>query len=224
MVMVSAIVIGYANRMNPGPVLNAATSLAILGYAVPGSIIAIGLMRASGLADAQLSPMLKAMFGERANILLTGSVAALLFLYAARFIAAALQSVRSGLSRITPSIDHAARSLGRSPTGAAIAVHVPLIAPSALTAALIVFVEVMKELPGTLILRPFNFDTLAIAAYNYAADERLAEAGAPALAIVAAGLIPVVLLMGAIGRARPGQAPDTLPVTADGDYFQPARS
>ncbi len=204
-----AILIGYANRIAPGPGLQFATSIAVLGYAVPGSIIAIGLMRFLGLVDANAGIVLDSYFGGN-NTLLGGSIVALLFLYASRFLAAALQAVRSGLSRITRSIDDAARSLARGPVQAALRVHVPLIAPSALTALLIVFVEVMKELPGTLILRPFNFDTLAVAAYNYAADERLAEAGLPALAIVVAGLIPVVLLIAAIARSRPGQMPDAV--------------
>jgi iron(III) transport system permease protein len=200
-----AVLIGYANRIAPQRRLQVATAIAVMGYAVPGSIIAIGLMRLLALVDASLGSSLDAVFGGN-NTLLGGSIVAMLFLYASRFLAAALQAVRSGLSRITRSIDDAARSLARGPADAGLRVHVPMIAPSALTALLIVFVEVMKELPGTLILRPFNFDTLAVAAYNYAADERLAEAGRPALAIVVAGLIPVMLLIAAIARARPGQA------------------
>lgn len=206
-----AMLIAYANRIAPTSSLRVATAIAVLGYAVPGSIIAIGLMRALALVDASVGASLDATFGGT-NTLLGGSILAMLFLYASRFLAAALQAVRSGLSRITRSIDDAARSLARGAADAGLRVHAPMIAPSALTALLIVFVEVMKELPGTLILRPFNFDTLAVAAYNYAADERLAEAGRPALAIVVAGLIPVALLITAIARARPGQQPE--PVTA----------
>ena len=211
-----AMLIGYANRIAPHRGLRFATAIAVMGYAVPGSIIAIGLMRLLALVDASFGTTLDAIFGG-SNTLLGGSLVAMLFLYASRFLAAALQAVRSGLSRITRSIDDAARSLARGPADAGLRVHVPMIAPSALTALLIVFVEVMKELPGTLILRPFNFDTLAVAAYNFAADERLAEAGRPALAIVVAGLIPVVLLIAAIARARPGQAPER--VIAVGDAF-----
>jgi iron(III) transport system permease protein len=208
-----AVLIGYANRIAPQRALSFATAIAVLGYAVPGSIIAIGLMRALALFDAGVGTALDSVLGG-SNALLGGSLVAMLFLYASRFLAAALQAVRSGLSRITRSIDDASRSLARGPVDAGLRVHVPMIAPSALTALLIVFVEVMKELPGTLILRPFNFDTLAVAAYNYAADERLAEAARPALAIVVAGLIPVVLLIAAIARVRPGQAPKpTMAVT-----------
>ena len=117
----------------------------------------------------------------------------------------ALQSVGAGFERITPSIGSAARLLGRGPWDSLRRVYLPLVAPSVLTAALLVFVDVMKELPATLMLRPFNFDTLAIAANNYASDERLYWAAAPSLAIVAAGIVPCILLIRGIAASAQGQ-------------------
>jgi len=128
------------------------------------------------------------------GLLLTGSIAALVYAYVVRLLAVALQTTEAGLARITPSMEDAARSLGASPGGALVRVHVPLIASSLAAAALLVFVDVLKELPATFALRPFNFDTLAIEAYNLAKDERLAEAAAPSLVIVAVGLIPVLFV------------------------------
>jgi iron(III) transport system permease protein len=128
----------------------------------------------------------------RFGLLLTGTVAALVYAYLVRLLAVALQTTEAGLAKITPSMDDAARSLGATPAATLARVHVPLLAPSLATAALLVFVDVLKELPATFALRPFNFDTLAVEAYNLAKDERLAEAALPSLAIVAAGLLPLI--------------------------------
>jgi len=120
------------------------------------------------------------------------------------FLALGYRTVDSGLTRVTPSIEGAARTLGSSPTRALLRVHVPIIRPSVITAALLVFVDTMKELPLTLILRPFNFDTLATFVYQYASDELLEECALGALTIVAAGVIPVMLVSRTIARSRPG--------------------
>ena len=126
-----------------------------------------------------------------------------------RFLAVALQSVEAGLAKITPSMDDAARSLGTAPFGILTRVHAPLLAPSLLTAALMVFVDVMKELPATFMMRPFNFDTLAVQAYNLAADERLSELAAPALTIVVVGLVPLIVLSrSVVARARVAPSAD----------------
>jgi iron(III) transport system permease protein len=130
----------------------------------------------------------------KAGLLLTGTLAALVYACLVRFLAVALQTTEAGLARITPSMEDAARSLGASPAATLARVHAPLLAPSLASAALLVFVDVMKELPATFALRPFNFDTLAIEAYNLAKDERLAEAAVPSLVIVLAGLVPLVAL------------------------------
>ena len=143
-------------------------------------------------------------FGISTGLILTGGIAALVYAYLVRFLAVALQSVEAGLAKVTPSMDDAARSLGTAPLGILTRVHAPLLAPSLLTAALMVFVDVMKELPATFMMRPFNFDTLAVHAYNLAADERLSELAAPALTIVAAGLVPLVVLSRSGACARGG--------------------
>ena len=121
-------------------------------------------------------------------------------------LALALNTVEASLGRITPSMDVAARTLGASPAGTLARVHAPLVSGGLLTAAIIVFVDVLKELPATLLMRPFNFDTLAVRTYQLAADERLTEAALPALSIVLVGIIPVVILSLALARSRPGHA------------------
>ena len=118
----------------------------------------------------------------------------MLFRSLVRFLAVALQTIEAGLARVTPSMEDAARSLGASPARTLFRVHAPLVAPSLASAALLVFVDVMKELPATFALRPFNFDTLAIEAYHLAQDERLAEAAVPSLVIVLVGLVPLLVL------------------------------
>jgi len=187
-----ALVLAYAARLTRSPLVAGANRIAALGYAVPGAVIAVGVLVPLGRLDNALAGWLEAAFGARLGLLLTGTVAALVYAYLVRLLAVALQTTDAGLARITPSMDDAARSLGATPAAALARVHVPLLAPSLATAALLVFVDVLKELPATLALRPFNFDTLAVEAYNLAKDERLAEAALPSLAIVAAGLLPVI--------------------------------
>ncbi|TXG93489.1 MAG: iron ABC transporter permease, partial [Rhodocyclaceae bacterium] len=136
------------------------------------------------------------------GLLLTGGIAALVYAYLVRFLAVALQTVSASLSKITPSMDDAAKSLGCAQGEMLRRVHVPLLRGSLFTAGLLVFVDVMKELPATLVMRPFNFDTLATQTYTLASDERLAEASTAALAIVAVGLVPLVALSRQIARSR----------------------
>ena len=147
----------------------------------------------------------RSTFGAEVGLVLTGSVAALVYAYCVRFLAIALQTVEASLGKITPSMDDAARMLGVGPGATLRRVHMPIMAGSLMTAWLIVLVDVMKELPATILMRPFNFDTLAVQVYNLAKDERLAEAALPALTIVGVGLVPVIVLTFAIARARPGQ-------------------
>ena len=157
--------------------------------------------------DNMLDAWMRTTFGISTGLLLSGTLAALLFAYTVRFLSVSIQAVEAGLGKIRLSMDDAARSLGRRPLAVLREVHLPLMRSTVLTALLLVFVDVLKELPATLILRPFNFNTLAVRAYELAADERLADAGAPALMIVAAGIIPVVLLSRAISRGQPGSEP-----------------
>lgn len=197
-----ALVMAYALRLHPGPIVRSANRLAGLGYAVPGAVIAIGILVPVARLDNALDAWMRASFGISTGLLLTGSIAALVYAYLVRFLTVALQTVEAGLVRITPSMDEAARSLGVGPGGTLLKVHGPLMWGNLLTAALLVFVDVMKELPATFIMRPFNFDTLAVQAYNLAADERLAEASSSALAIVAVSLLPLIVLSRRIARAR----------------------
>src|SRR5688572_745197 len=141
-----------------------------------------------------LAGWLESAFGIQTGLLLTGTIAALVYAYLVRLLAVSLQTTHAGLAKITPSMDDAARSLGATPAAALARVHAPLLAPSLATAALLVFVDVMKELPATFALRPFDFDTLAVEAYHLAMDERLAEAAVPSLVIVAVGLAPLLAL------------------------------
>ena len=164
-----------------------------LGYAVPGAVIAIGvLLLVAGLQS--LWP------GSGITALATGSIAGVLVAYLVRFSAVALQTVEAGYARVPRAVDETSRMLGASRARLFGRVHLPLLRRSALAAALLVFVDTMKELPATLVLRPFGSDTLAVMAYNLARDERLAEASLPSLAIVVVGLLPVLVLWRTITR------------------------
>jgi iron(III) transport system permease protein len=188
----AALLMAYAARLTRSSWVQGANRIAGLGYAVPGAVIAVGVLVPLGRLDNALSASLERAFGVQPGLLLTGTITALVYAYMVRLVAIALQTTNAGLTKITPSMDDAARSLGATPATTLGRVHVPLLTPSLATAALLVFVDVLKELPATFALRPFNFDTLAVEAYNLAKDERLAEAAAPSLAIVAAGLLPVI--------------------------------
>jgi iron(III) transport system permease protein len=186
-----AVLIGFVLRSSSRGIVRPLARLVSLGYAVPGAVIAVGLLGPVGWIQSAAPG--SALAGW-VTTLVTGSVAGLLYAYLVRFSAVALQSVEAGYARIPASFDDSARMLGAGSTRLFFGVHGPLLTRSALAAALLVFVDVMKELPATLVLRPFGQDTLAVVAYNFARDERLAEAALPSLAIVAVGLIPVVML------------------------------
>ena len=175
--------------------------LAALGYAVPGTVIAIGVMIPLAYLDGRIDAAAEQWFGARTGLVFSGTLFALLLAYSVRFLAISLHSIETGLGRIKPSMDNAAQSLGLTPLQALLRVHVPLLRPSVLAALLLVFVDVLKELPATLILRPFNFNTLAVRTYELASDERLAEAALPAIAIVLVSLLPVILLARSIEPA-----------------------
>lgn len=201
-----AIVLAYGARVGSSPLQRVAARIAGMGYAVPGTVIAVGVLIPFSFFDNWLDSILRSLFGVSIGLLLTGTIAALIFAYLVRFLAISLNTVDASLTKIRPSMDDAARNLGQSPLGTMLRVHAPLMWGSLLTAALVVFVDVMKELPATLVMRPFNFDTLAVQAYNLAADERLAEAAIPSLTIVAVGILPLIILSRAIARSRPGRS------------------
>ena len=173
-----------------------------LGYAAPGSVIAVGVLVPVTRLDAWLASVIEAASGVRPGLLLTGGIAALVYAYLVRFLAVSLHTVEASLGRITPRMDDAARSLGCTPGEVVRRVHVPLLRGGLLTAALLVFVDVMKELPATLVMRPFDFDTLATHVYTLASDERLAEASSAALAIVAVGVGPLLAISRQIARSH----------------------
>lgn len=195
--IVLAAVMAYAARMDGGILVAAAHRIAGLGYAIPGAVIAVGILVPVARLDNLIDEWMTQAFGKGPGLLLTGSIVALVYAYLVRFLAVALQTVEAGLSKVTLSMDDAARGLGLSPANTLIKVHAPIVRGSMLTAGLLVFVDVMKELPATIVMRPFNFDTLAVQTYNFAADERLAEAATASLVIVAVGLLPLFIL----GRA-----------------------
>jgi len=189
-----ALTMAYAARLSKSRAAAAANRFAALGYAMPGAVVALGVLVPLGRLDNWLAGSIEDATGLQSGLLLTGTIAALVYACLVRFLAVALQTTEAGLARITPSMEEAARSLGAAPAATLARVHAPLLAPSLAIAALLVFVDVMKELPATFALRPFNFDTLAVEAYHLAMDERLAEAAVPSLVIVAVGLVPLLAL------------------------------
>ncbi len=165
-----------------------------LGYAVPGTVIAVGVLIPLAALDNGIDSWLRSNTTFVAGLLFSGTLFAVIVAYIVRFLSVSVQSIEAGFSQIHTSIDDSARTLGRKPLGVLLKVHLPMLKTSLIAAGLLVFVDVMKELPTTLILRPFNFNTLAVRAYELASDERLADAATPAIAIVLTGLIPVFLL------------------------------
>ncbi|HEY9886763.1 MAG TPA: iron ABC transporter permease [Candidatus Obscuribacterales bacterium] len=197
-----ALILAYGARLQPGRGVRLGVQVASLGYAVPGAVIAVGILVPIGRLDNTLSNLSERLFGVPTGLLLSGTVVALVFAYLVRFLAIAISTVQAGLTKIRPTLDDASRSLGHTPRGTLAQVHAPLLSGSLLTAAVLVFVDVMKELPATMVIRPFNFDTLAIRVFQYASDERLVDAAAPALAILVVGMLPVILLSYRIARSR----------------------
>lgn len=190
-----ALGIAFAQRGQPGRLAQGASHLVSLGYAVPGAVVVVGLLLPLGWIQ-RVAP--------QANVgyWITATVLGVMWVYLVRFTSVALHSVQSGYVRISPTLDDSARMLGVSGFGLMRQVHWPLLRGPTAAAVLLVFVDVMKELPATLVLRPFNWDTLAVVTYQLARDERLGEAALPALTLVAAGLIPVILLSRTMRKRR----------------------
>lgn len=199
-----ALILAYAKRVLGSPVVIASVRIVATGYAIPGAVIAIGVIIPFGWFDNWLDLLMREQFDISTGLILSGTLFAVIFAYLVRFLAVSIQSVESGLGKIRPSMDEAARSLGYRPMEILFKIHLPLMKGSVLTALLIVFVDVMKELPATLILRPFNFNTLAVRAFELASDERLADSSSAALMIVVVGLLPVILLSKSISSSRVG--------------------
>ena len=197
-----ALLIAYSQRLAGGRVIGIATRIASLGYAVPGAVLGVGVLIPFAYFDNSLDALMREMFGISTGLLLSGTLVAVIFAYVVRFLAVALGQVESSLAKVSPSLDMAARTLGYRAGETLLRYHVPLIRGGMLTAVMIVFVDCMKELPATLILRPFNFETLATHVYWFASDEMLGEAALGSLTIVLVGLLPVVLLSTMTARVR----------------------
>ena len=202
--VVLGVFMAYGLRLSGTSVVGAATRLASLGYAVPGAVLALGVIIPTAWLDNWVDAFMRDTFGFSTGLLLSGSIFAVTTGYVVRFLALSFGTVEASLAKVTHNMDGAARTLGKGPWATLSRVHLPLMRGSILTAAILVFVDCMKELPMTVILRPFNFDTLATFVHQYASDERLAEGSLAALAIVASGILPVIALSFTIGRSRPG--------------------
>lgn len=203
--LILALALAYGRRLHPTRSVSASVRIAGMGYAVPGTVIAVGVIIPFAWFDNTLDAWMRETFDISTGLLLSGTLTALLFAYMVRFLAVSLQAVETGLGKIGPSMDEAGRSMGCRPAAVLTRIHIPMLRGTLLTALLLVFVDVLKELPATLILRPFNFNTLAVRAYELASDERLADSAPAALTIVIAGLLPVILLSRSITRSRHAQ-------------------
>ncbi len=201
LVVLGALFMVYGARQSKLRLPRLLMPITAIGYAAPGAVLAIGLLIPLAAFDNMLADFIEAQFGIDIGLLLTGSTAAIIFAYVVRFFAIPQGGIDAALGRVTPSMEMAARSLGRNSWQTLWAVHFPLIRGSVLVAALLVFVDAVKELPATLILRPFNFDTLSTRVYEQASLENLAEAAPAALLVTLTGLLPVILLARAGNRA-----------------------
>jgi len=190
-----ALVLGYNQRERDSRLGDFAVRLSSLGYAMPGAVLGLAVLVPLSGADRWFATLLRDQFDVQSGLLLTGTVVALVFAYVVRFLTAAYNAIDAGLAQVSPQLDAVSRSLGARPARLLRTVHLPLLRPAVLTAALLVFIDVLKELPATLILRPFNFETLATRAYRLASDERIAEASTAALLIVLLGLLPTLLVL-----------------------------
>jgi iron(III) transport system permease protein len=192
---VLAVLLAYAGRLHGTATVRVAAQLVSMGYALPGAVIAVGVLLPLAWADHAVLPLLERMLGRSFGLLLTGSAAGLVLAYVVRFLAVGLQTVDASLGKIPPSLDDAARMLGARAGSALRRVHLPLMRGGLLTAVVLVFVETMKEMPATLLLRPFGLSTLAVEIWERTSESMWQEAAVPALTLVAVGLLPVVLLI-----------------------------
>ncbi len=213
------LVLAYSVRVSKNPAAPLIVRLASTGYAVPGTVLAVGLLVPLASLDNAVDAFMRATFGVSTGLILTGSGAALILAYVIRFLAISAGGIESGLAKVSPHLDMAARSLGSRPAKILAVIHLPLIAPAIAAAAMLVFVDVMKELPATLLLQPFNFTTLATALYGEAKRGTYEDGAIAALAIVAVGLIPVIVLArvnAGIGERRSKQASPSISAEVGG--------
>ncbi|MEX1081484.1 MAG: iron ABC transporter permease [Halofilum sp. (in: g-proteobacteria)] len=201
-----AVFLSYGARQRPTRPVRAGVRVASMGYAIPGPVLALGILIPFGWLDNTIDSSARAYLGFSTGLLLSGTLFILVFAYAVRFMTAAIQAVDAGLTKVQPSMDEAARSFGYGKTSVLTRIHLPIMRGSLLTALLLVFVDVLKELPATMVLRPFDFNTLAVRAFELAGDERLADSSTAALAIVLTGLLPIIVISRSITRSRAGRS------------------
>ena len=200
--LIIGVTLAYSRRLHNTRGMQILMRLSSLGYAMPGAVLAVGVIVPLAGFDNWLDSLIRDYLGVSTGLLLSGTAFALIFAYTVRFLAVSAGSVESALQKITPSMDMASRSLGHTPGKTLINVHLPMLRGTLVTAALVVFVDCMKELPATLILRPFNYETLATYVYQFASDEQLYHSALPALIIVVAGIIPIILMNRSISNSR----------------------
>tara|TARA_R110001592_G_scaffold83774_1_gene248098 strand:+ start:16076 stop:17737 length:1662 start_codon:yes stop_codon:yes gene_type:complete len=198
--LILGIILTYTKRLNPTASTDFLVGISSLGYAIPGAVLAIGIIIPFAAFDNLIDGWMRDYFDFSSGLILSGTAFAIIFSYTVRFLAVSSGSVESSLSKVTPSMDMAARSLGQTQFQTLIKVHLPIIKKGALTGMLVVFVDCLKELPATLILRPFNFETLATQVYQFASDELIEKSALSALVIVLVGIIPIILLDKSINR------------------------
>jgi iron(III) transport system permease protein len=199
-----ALFLTYGKRLHDSRWTRTVPRFLSLGYAVPGTVIAVGALLPFAWLDNWLDGQMRDWFGVSTGLLLSGTLFVLVYAYLVRFLAVAINTTEAGLAKIRPSMDEAGRSMGLGRLEILRRIHMPMMHGTLMAAVLLVFVDVLKELPATLLLRPFNFNTLAVRTFELANEERLADAAGPALAIVLVGIIPVILLSRIISRSRPG--------------------
>ncbi|HET7874366.1 MAG TPA: iron ABC transporter permease [Methylomirabilota bacterium] len=201
---VLAVILAYAGRLHPSPAVRLSSQFASMGYALPGAVVAVGVLLPLAWLDHTMAPELERILGRPVGLLFTGSAAGLVAAYLVRFLAVSFQTVDATLTRVSPSLDDAARSLGAGAGGTLFRIHLPLMRGGLATALILVFVETMKEMPATLLLRPFGLNTLAVEIWERTSEAMWQEAAVPALAIIGAGLVPVLLVLRWSGRERAG--------------------
>lgn len=199
-----AVVLAYARRISANAAVTGAVRMSGLGYAIPGTVLAVGLLIPLAGLDNAIHTFMQSWFAIPTGLIFSGTLFAITLAYVIRFLAVALGGVEAGLERISPNLDAAARTLGETALSALGRIHLPLLMPALGAAALLVFVDAMKELPATLLLRPFNVETLATHVYSLAGIEQFERAAPGALMIVAAGLLPLLVLHSAIASGRAG--------------------
>jgi iron(III) transport system permease protein len=193
--VMAGMLLGFARRFQPDRTTRFTTSLATLGYALPGSVLAVGIMVAASSFDNGISSLFESIGLEHPGQILGGSLLALVLAYVIRFMAVAFGPIETVLSRIRPSLPEAARSLGANSRQTLKTIYLPLLRPGLMTGLLLVMVDTMKEMPATLLMRPFGWDTLAVRIYEMTSEGEWERAALPAITLVFAGLIPVILLM-----------------------------